>query len=56
MARTHYATDRGLIARMGATLFLIGLVFTGFIIAIVLSSVLTVSRAVPAPGSSSSPR
>jgi len=36
MARTHYATDRGLIARMGATLFLIGLVFTAFIIAIVL--------------------
>jgi len=36
MARTHYATDRGLIARMGATMFLIGLVFTAFIIAIVL--------------------
>ncbi len=31
MARTRYATDRGLIARMGATMFLIGLVFTGFI-------------------------
>jgi heat shock protein HtpX len=36
MARTRYATDRGLIARMGATMFLIGLVFTAFIIAIVL--------------------
>ncbi|HUC58385.1 MAG TPA: zinc metalloprotease HtpX [Streptosporangiaceae bacterium] len=36
MARTHYATDRGLIARMGATMFLIGLVFTAFILAIVL--------------------
>jgi heat shock protein HtpX len=36
MARTRYATDRGLIARMGATMFLIGLVFTVFIVAIVL--------------------
>jgi heat shock protein HtpX len=36
MARTRYATDRGLIARMGATMFLIGLVFTAFILAIVL--------------------
>ena len=36
MARTRYATDRGLIARMGATMFLIGLVFTAFIIVIVL--------------------
>src|SRR5579875_2132739 len=36
MARTRYATDRGLIARMGATMFLLGLVFTAFIIAIVL--------------------
>src|SRR5215475_3087292 len=36
MARTRYAPDRGLIARMGATMFLIGLVFTAFIIAIVL--------------------
>jgi heat shock protein HtpX len=36
MARTRYATDRGLIARMGVTMFLIGLVFTAFIIAIVL--------------------
>jgi heat shock protein HtpX len=34
MARTHYASDRGLIARMGATMFLLGLVFTGFIIAL----------------------
>jgi heat shock protein HtpX len=36
MARTRYATDKGLIARMGATMFLIGLVFTAFILAIVL--------------------
>ena len=36
MARTRYATDRGLIARMGATMFLLGLVFTAFIIAVVL--------------------
>src|SRR5262245_49071645 len=36
MARTRYATDRGLIARMGVTMFLLGLVFTGFIIAIVV--------------------
>jgi len=36
MARTRYATDRGLVARMGATMFLIGLVFTAFIIVIVL--------------------
>jgi len=36
MARTRYATDRGLIARMGATMFLIGLVFTAFILVVVL--------------------
>src|SRR5215472_10527304 len=36
MARTRYATDRGLIARMGATMFLIGLVFTAFIIVVIL--------------------
>jgi heat shock protein HtpX len=35
MARTRYATDRGLIARMGATMFLLGLVFVGFITALV---------------------
>jgi heat shock protein HtpX len=34
MARTRYASDRGLIARMGATMFLLGLVFTGLIIAL----------------------
>ena len=34
MARTRYATDRGLIARMGLTMFLLGLVFTGFIVAL----------------------
>jgi len=36
MARTRYATDKGLIARMGATMFLIGLVFTAFILVVVL--------------------
>jgi heat shock protein HtpX len=36
MARTRYTPDRGLIARMSVTMFLIGLVFTAFIIAIVL--------------------
>jgi heat shock protein HtpX len=35
MAQTRYATDRGLIARMGATMFLIGLVFTAFVIAVI---------------------
>ena len=35
MARTRYATDRGLIARMGVTMFLIGLVFVAFIGALV---------------------
>ena len=35
MARTRYVTDRGLIARMGATMFLLGLVFTLFIVALV---------------------
>jgi len=34
MARTRYASDPGLIARMGATMFLLGLVFTGFFIAL----------------------
>jgi len=34
MARTRYATDRGLTARMGLTMFLLGLVFTGFIVAL----------------------
>lgn len=35
MARTRYVTDRGLIARMGATMFLLGLVFTVFVVALV---------------------
>ena len=35
MARTRYATDRGLTARMTATMFLLGLVFVGFIAAII---------------------
>jgi heat shock protein HtpX len=30
MARTRYASDPGLIARMGATMFLLGVVFVGF--------------------------
>src|SRR5580704_11617623 len=30
MARTRYASDPGLIARMGATMFLMGLLFAGF--------------------------
>jgi heat shock protein HtpX len=32
MARTRYASDPGLIARMGATIFLIGAVFVGLIV------------------------
>src|ERR1041384_1262262 len=32
MARTRYASDPGLIARMGATMFLLGLVFVGLVI------------------------
>ena len=35
MARTRYASDPGLIARMGATMFLMGLLFVGFGTAIV---------------------
>jgi heat shock protein HtpX len=34
MARTRYASDPGLIARMGATMFLLGLVFAGFVAAL----------------------
>ena len=34
MARTRYASDPGLIARMGATMFLLGLVFVGFVAAL----------------------
>ncbi len=32
MAKTHYAPDRGLIARMGLTMFLLGLVFVGLVV------------------------
>jgi heat shock protein HtpX len=32
MARTRYASDPGLIARMGATMFLLGVVFVGLIV------------------------
>jgi heat shock protein HtpX len=35
MVRTRYAPDRGLQARMGLTMFLLGLVFVGFVIALV---------------------
>jgi len=35
MARTRYAPDRGLTVRMTATMFLLGLVFVGFIAAII---------------------
>jgi heat shock protein HtpX len=34
MARTRYASDPGLVARMGATMFLLGLVLTGFVVAL----------------------
>jgi heat shock protein HtpX len=34
MARSRYASDPGLVARMGATMFLLGLVLTGFVIAL----------------------
>jgi heat shock protein HtpX len=36
MARTRYASDPGLIARMGATMFLLGLVFVGLIVGLFL--------------------
>src|SRR5215469_9936848 len=35
MARTRYASDPGLVARMGATMFLLGLLFAGFASALV---------------------
>jgi heat shock protein HtpX len=35
MARTRYRSDPGLIARMGATMFLLGLVFVGFAVGLV---------------------
>jgi heat shock protein HtpX len=35
MARTRYASDPGLIARMGATMFMLGLLFAGFASALV---------------------
>jgi len=35
MARTRYASDPGLIARMGATMFLLGAVFVGFAVGLV---------------------
>ncbi len=44
MARTRYASDPGLIARMGATMFLLGLVFVGFVAALFYLIVLYSSR------------
>ncbi len=35
VARTRYAPDRGLTARMGLTMFLLGLVFVAFVAAII---------------------
>ena len=35
MVRTRYAPDRGLQARMGLTMFLLGLVFVAFVTALV---------------------
>ena len=35
MVRTRYAPDRGLQARMGLTMFLLGVVFVAFVIALV---------------------
>src|SRR5690348_4914473 len=35
MVKTRYAPDRGLQARMGLTMFLLGLVFVGFIVALI---------------------
>ncbi|MBO0807167.1 MAG: zinc metalloprotease HtpX [Actinobacteria bacterium] len=35
MAKTRYAPDRGLTARMGLTMFMLGLVFVAFIIALI---------------------
>ena len=35
VARTRYVPDRGLTARMGATMFLLGLVFVAFVAAII---------------------
>jgi heat shock protein HtpX len=36
MAKTRYAPDRGLTARMGLTMFLLGLVFVAFILVLIL--------------------
>jgi heat shock protein HtpX len=41
MVRTRYAPDRGLVARMGLTMFLLGLVFVGFIAVLVFVLSLT---------------
>jgi heat shock protein HtpX len=44
MARTRYASDPGLIARMGATMFLMGLLFAGFGAGLVYLIVIYASR------------
>jgi len=41
MVRTRYAPDKGLVARMGLTMFLLGLVFVGFIAVLVFVLSLT---------------
>src|SRR5215472_3052370 len=48
MARTRYAPDRGLVARMTLTMFLLGAVFVGFVVALVfiLSAVHASSAAI----------
>jgi heat shock protein HtpX len=48
MVRTRYAPDRGLVARMGLTMFLLGLVFVAFIAVLVF--VLSATKAVSSGG------
>ncbi len=52
MARTRYAADRGLIARMGATIFLLGLVFVGFMVVLFFLLFCITRAASPAAGTS----
>ena len=48
MAKTRYAPDRGLTARMTLTMFLLGLVFVAFVTVLVL--VLSATHAVGSGG------
>ena len=48
MVKTRYAPDRGLQARMWLTMFVMGLVFVGFIVALV--AILTATKAVSGGG------